>query len=363
MPPSAGTAMLETRDVARFFDVSRPLLQRALSREPRRILRAVDGVSFAIPKGTTLSLVGESGCGKSTVARLVVGLYGPTRGSVIFDGRDLAEARADSAQRRRMQMIFQDPYASLNPRWRVRDIVAEPIRAFGLARDNAAVEARVGELLSHVGLSPLDGQKYPHEFSGGQRQRISIARALSSNPEFLVCDEPTSALDVSVQAQILNLMKDLQAEFGLTYLFISHNLAVVRQVSDRVGVMYLGRLVELAPAETLFGTPRHPYTRALMEAIPDLDMTGRQRIPVGGEVPSPISPPSGCPFHPRCPLVNDRCRTERPELKAARGTPEAAVACHAVEEGRDGGAEAAPAMAEAAAGFRLPPPLRSQAPG
>jgi peptide/nickel transport system ATP-binding protein len=332
-PP--GTPMLETIDVARFFDVSRPLVQRVLAGEGKRMLRAVDGISFAIEKGTTLSLVGESGCGKSTVARLVVGLYAPTRGSVIFDGQDLAEARADSTQRRRMQMIFQDPYASLNPRWRVADIIAEPIRAFGLMQDKAEILARVAELLTQVGLSPLDGQKFPHEFSGGQRQRISIARALSSNPEFLVCDEPTSALDVSVQAQILNLMKDLQARLGLTFLFISHNLAVVRQVSDRVGVMYLGRLVELAPAETLFNSPRHPYTRALMEAIPDLEMTGRQRIPVGGEVPSPISPPSGCPFHPRCPLANDRCITDRPELQAARGTPETQVACHAVEEGRD----------------------------
>jgi peptide/nickel transport system ATP-binding protein len=329
--------MLATRDLARFFDVSRPLIQRVLAGEGKRMLRAVDGVSFAIPKGKTLSLVGESGCGKSTVARLVVGLYGPTRGEVIFDGQDLAQARSDAMQRRRMQMIFQDPYASLNPRWRVRDIISEPIRAFGLLSDRGQIEARVGQLLTQVGLSPLDGQKYPHEFSGGQRQRISIARALSSNPEFLVCDEPTSALDVSVQAQILNLMKDLQRELGLTYLFISHNLAVVRQVSDRVGVMYLGRLVENAPAETLFTTPRHPYTRALMEAIPDLDMTGRQRIPVGGEVPSPISPPSGCPFHPRCPLANDRCKADRPELRPARGTPESEVACHAVEEGRDGG--------------------------
>ena len=342
--------MLETRDAARFFDVSRPLIQRVLAREGRRILRAVDGVSFAIPKGTTLSLVGESGCGKSTVARLVVGLYPPTRGKVVFDGQDLAVARSDPAQRKRMQMIFQDPYASLNPRWRVRDIIAEPIRAFGLERGAAAVQARVGQLLTQVGLSPLDGQKYPHEFSGGQRQRISIARALSSNPEFLVCDEPTSALDVSVQAQILNLMKDLQQKLGLTYLFISHNLAVVRQVSDRVGVMYLGRLVELAEAETLFTTPRHPYTRALMEAIPDLEMTGRQRIPVGGEVPSPISPPSGCPFHPRCPLADDRCRAERPELAPARGTPGTAVACHAVEEGRDGGAQAHDSAAPALAG-------------
>jgi len=277
-------------------------------------------------------LVGESGCGKSTVARLAVGLYRPSAGQVMFDGRDLAEARAASDQRRRMQMIFQDPYASLNPRWRVRDIVAEPIRAFGLLPDRAAQEARVAELLTQVGLSPLDGHKFPHEFSGGQRQRISIARALSSNPEFLVCDEPTSALDVSVQAQILNLMKELQSRMGLTYLFISHNLAVVRQVSDRIGVMYLGRIAELAPAESLFRHPRHPYTRALMEAIPDLDMTGRVRIPVGGEVPSPITPPTGCAFHPRCPLVQPRCKAERPELMPAG---DAMVACHAVEEGRD----------------------------
>ena len=326
------TPMFEVRDVARHFDVSRPLLQRMVAREGKRTLRAVDGVSFAIPKGTTLSLVGESGCGKSTVARLSVGLYAPSAGSVMFDGRDLAEARSLADQRRRMQMIFQDPYASLNPRWRVADIIAEPIRAFGLVKTRGEQENRVAELLTQVGLSPLDGQKFPHEFSGGQRQRISIARALSSNPEFLVCDEPTSALDVSVQAQILNLMKELQQRLGLTYLFISHNLAVVRQVSDRIGVMYLGRLAELAPAESLFKRPRHPYTRALMEAIPDLDMTGRERIPVGGEVPSPISPPSGCAFHPRCPLANDRCKRERPEMKPAG---DAMVACHAVEEGRD----------------------------
>ena len=328
----ADTPMLELRDAARYFDVSRPALQRLIANEGKRILRAVDGVSLSVPKGTTLSLVGESGCGKSTVARLAVGLYRPSAGQVMFDGRDLAEARAASDQRRRMQMIFQDPYASLNPRWRVRDIIAEPIRAFGLLPNRAAEEARVAELLTQVGLSPLDGHKFPHEFSGGQRQRISIARALSSNPEFLVCDEPTSALDVSVQAQILNLMKELQSRMGLTYLFISHNLAVVRQVSDRIGVMYLGRIAELAPAESLFRRPRHPYTRALMEAIPDLDMTGRTRIPVGGEVPSPITPPTGCAFHPRCPLAGPRCKAERPELKPAG---DAMVACHAVEEGRD----------------------------
>lgn len=328
----AETPMLELRDAARYFDVSRPWLQRVIAGEGKRLLRAVDGLNLSVPKGTTLSLVGESGCGKSTVARLAVGLYRPSAGQVMFDGRDLAEARAASDQRRRMQMIFQDPYASLNPRWRVRDIVAEPIRAFGLLPNRAAEEARVAELLTQVGLSPLDGHKFPHEFSGGQRQRISIARALSSNPEFLVCDEPTSALDVSVQAQILNLMKELQSRMGLTYLFISHNLAVVRQVSDRIGVMYLGRIAELAPAESLFRRPRHPYTRALMEAIPDLDMTGRVRIPVGGEVPSPITPPTGCAFHPRCPLAGPRCKAERPELKPAG---DAMVACHAVEEGRD----------------------------
>ena len=328
----ADTPMLELRDAARYFDVSRPLLQRVIAGEGKRLLRAVDGVSLAVPKGRTLSLVGESGCGKSTVARLAVGLYRPSAGQVMFDGRDLAEARAASDQRRRMQMIFQDPYASLNPRWRVRDIIAEPLRAFRLLPNRAAEEARVAELLTQVGLSPLDGHKFPHEFSGGQRQRISIARALSSNPEFLVCDEPTSALDVSVQAQILNLMKELQSRMGLTYLFISHNLAVVRQVSDQIGVMYLGRIAELAPAESLFRRPRHPYTRALMEAIPDLDMTGRARIPVGGEVPSPINPPTGCAFHPRCPLAGPRCKAERPELKPAG---DAMVACHAVEEGRD----------------------------
>jgi peptide/nickel transport system ATP-binding protein len=213
----------------------------------------------------------------------------------------------------------------------VGDIIAEPIRAFGLIAERRAIEDRVGELLSQVGLSPKDSAKFPHEFSGGQRQRISIARALSSNPEFLVCDEPTSALDVSVQAQILNLMKDLQQRLGLTFLFISHNLAVVRHMSDRIGVMYLGRIVELAPGETLFAAPLHPYTRLLLEAIPDLDMTGRQRTPVGGEVPSPISPPSGCAFHPRCPFANDRCKAEAPVLRRVGGTD---VACHAVEEGR-----------------------------
>jgi len=328
-------AFVKVVGLARYFDVSAPWLNRVLEGQPRQVLRAVDGLDFEIRKGETLALVGESGCGKSTVARLVVGLYKPTKGSIVFDGIDMAGlgGRKEMAPlRRRLQMIFQDPFASLNPRWRVSAIIAEPIRAFDLIKDEAAIIARVGELLRQVGLSPADGEKYPHEFSGGQRQRISIARALSSQPEFLVCDEPTSALDVSVQAQILNLMKDLQRQLGLTYLFISHNLAVVHHIADRVGVMYLGRLAEVAPAKTLFALPRHPYTRMLLDTIPDLEMTGRQRMPVAGEVPNPINPPTGCAFHPRCPFANDRCRAEAPlPLLSDTG---AIVACHAVQEGR-----------------------------
>ena len=334
MPSTPSSADFVTAEaVARHFDVSKPWLARAIERSPRVFLKAVDGVSFAVAKGETLSLVGESGCGKSTVARLVVGLYRPTSGRVLFDGLELANLPvAERARcRRRMQMIFQDPYASLNPRWRVRDIVAEPLRAFGLVNGRAELGERVGALLSQVGLSPADGEKYPHEFSGGQRQRISIARALSSNPEFLVCDEPTSALDVSVQAQILNLMRDLQEELGLTYLFISHNLAAVRHISDRVGVMYLGRIVEIAASGTLFAAPRHPYTQMLLEAIPDLAMSGHAREPMGGEVPNPLDPPAGCHFHPRCPFANARCRAETPVLKRYEA---AETACHAVEEGR-----------------------------
>ena len=231
----------------------------------------------------------------------------------------------------RMQMIFQDPYASLDPRWRVRDIIAEPIKAFGLTENRAALRERVSELLLQVGLSPDDGEKFPHEFSGGQRQRVSIARALSSNHDFLVCDEPTSALDVSVQAQILNLMKELQRRLGLTYMFISHNLAIVNHISDHVGVMYLGRLCEVAPKRILFSQPRHPYTRLLLDTIPDLTISGRRRQPVTGEVPNPIQPPSGCAFHPRCPAAYDRCQVEKPHPKSSK---DSLVACHAVEEGR-----------------------------
>ncbi len=316
--------------VSRDFDVSRPWLNRVLEGVPRQLLRAVDGVSFELRRGETLALVGESGCGKSTVARLIVGLHAPSAGRIEFDGVDLASPGASSL-RRRMQMIFQDPYASLNPRWRVRDIVAEPIRVLGVARSKSEIDERVAEQLRQVRLAPEDGEKYPHEFSGGQRQRISIARALSGKPEFLVCDEPTSALDVSVQAQILNLMVALQGGLGLTYLFISHNLAVVSHVADRVGVMYLGRLVELAEAGELFARPRHPYTRMLLDAIPDLAMSGRRRTPVSGEVPNPLDPPAGCAFHPRCPHAGARCRSERP-LPFADGP--SLVACHAVQEGR-----------------------------
>jgi peptide/nickel transport system ATP-binding protein len=328
----ADRPLVRLLEVGRDFDVSRPWLNRVLEGAPRQLLRAVDGVSFDVRRGETLALVGESGCGKSTVARLIVGLYALSRGRIEFDGVDLAAPGTDaSALRRRMQMIFQDPYASLNPRWRVHDIVAEPIRVLGLAASAQAERERVAELLRQVGLAPEDGEKYPHEFSGGQRQRISIARALSGNPEFLVCDEPTSALDVSVQAQILNLMSELQERLGLTFLFISHNLAVVSHIADRVGVMYLGCVVELAGAGALFAAPRHPYTRMLMDAIPDLEMTGKARTPVAGEVPNPLAPPAGCAFHPRCPHADERCRRERPQLL---GQGPAAVACHAVQERR-----------------------------
>ena len=328
------TALVEVKDLAKTFDVSAPWLNRVIERRPREFVHAVDGVSFEIERGHTLALVGESGCGKSTVARLLVGLYKPSRGTVRFDGQDTEAAMRTAEGRalhRRMQMIFQDPYASLNPRWKVLDIIAEPLREHGMVKNDDEAKQRVGELLQSVGLAPADMEKFPHQFSGGQRQRISIARALATQPEFLVCDEPTSALDVSVQAQVLNIMKDLQRQQGLTYLFISHNLAVVRHVADEVGVMYLGRLVELAPKARLFEQPRHPYTRMLLDAIPDIHMTGRSRTPVQGEVPNPLNPPSGCAFHPRCPHANARCSSERPALMEFQGIR---VACHAVEEGR-----------------------------
>ena len=330
--------LVEVRDLSKSFDVSAPWLNRVIERKPRQYVHAVDGVSFSVERGTTLALVGESGCGKSTVARLLVGLYRPSSGEVQFDGVDIARTLKGPeapALRRRMQMIFQDPYASLNPRWKVLDIVAEPLTEHGLIANVDELKARVGELLLSVGMAAADIEKFPHQFSGGQRQRISIARALATQPEFLVCDEPTSALDVSVQAQVLNIMKDLQRQQGLTYLFISHNLAVVRHVSDQVGVMYLGRLVELADKARLFApqtrAARHPYTRMLLDAIPDIHMSGRARTPVQGEVPNPLAPPSGCSFHPRCPLANARCKAERPALMNLDGVK---IACHAAQEGR-----------------------------
>jgi len=334
---TSATPLVEVEGLAKTFDVSPPWLNRVVERKPRQYIHAVDDVAFTIARGTTLALVGESGCGKSTVARLLVGLYTPTRGRVVFDGLDTAGKGRPTSVRRRMQMIFQDPYASLNPRWKVQDIVAEPLREHGFAEGKSGsamdrqLAERVSELLKSVGLAAADAEKFPHQFSGGQRQRISIARALATQPEFLVCDEPTSALDVSVQAQVLNIMKDLQVRHGLTYLFISHNLAVVRHVSDQVGVMYLGRIVEIADKATLFAAPRHPYTRMLLDAIPDIHMSGRSRTPVQGEVPNPLNPPSGCSFQPRCPHANARCKAERPALKMFGG---ALIACHGVEEGR-----------------------------
>jgi peptide/nickel transport system ATP-binding protein len=304
------------------FDVSAPWLNRLVERKPKQYLKAVNDISFTVPAGGCLSIVGESGCGKSTVARLVTGLYPATSGGMRFaPGKSGAPLSA--------QMIFQDPYASLNPRWRVKNIIAEPLRELKLRATPAAITARVEELLTIVGLSVSDGEKFPHEFSGGQRQRISIARALASEPEFLVCDEPTSALDVSVQAQVLNLMRRLQDELGLTYLFISHDMSVVRHMSDRIAVMYLGRIVEEGDTEELFAEPRHPYTRLLLQTIPNIAEPNRNREPTTGEVPSPLKPPSGCTFHPRCPFAIERCAREAPAMQLLPNKTR--VACHLVE--------------------------------
>ena len=318
---AAADTLVEVRGLTRRFDVSAPWLNRVVQRESKRFLTAVESVDMDVRRGTTYALVGESGSGKSTIAKLVLGLISPTSGSVRIDGIDLAagDARANAALRRRVQMIFQDPYASLNPRWRVGEIVGEPIEAFELAPDARSRSLRVGELLEQVGLAAADAAKFPHQFSGGQRQRIGIARALASEPEFIVCDEPTSALDVSVQAQVLNLMRDLQAELGLTYLFITHDLSVVRYMADTVGVLYLGRLVESAPRETLFTAPAHPYTRMLLDAAPRLDGFGREHPTDVGEAPDPIDRPSGCHYHPRCPYRVPECETSYPDVRAFGG--------------------------------------------
>jgi oligopeptide/dipeptide ABC transporter ATP-binding protein len=304
--------------------VSDPLL------EVRDLVKAVDGVSFSIDPGLTLGLVGESGCGKTTTGRLILRLEEPTAGSILFEGRDLA-ALAPAALRglrRRFQVIFQDPYASLNPRMTVGQIVGEPMQVHGLTRQRSETRERVSELLRTVGLLPALADRYPHMLSGGQRQRVGIARALAVEPAFIVCDEPVSALDVSIQAQIINLLEELQERFALTYLFIAHDLSVVRHISDHVAVMYLGRIMELADRDELYARPRHPYTQALLSAVPIPDPVAearRQPTILAGEVPSPLAPPSGCVFHPRCPIAVDDCRRIVPEVREV--TPGHRVAC------------------------------------
>jgi oligopeptide transport system ATP-binding protein len=326
-----GEVLVEVRDLVVHFPITRGILFQ------RRVgaVRAVDGVSFMIRRGETLGLVGESGCGKSTTGRAILQLYRPTAGHVYFDGIDLTQLKGEALRRmrRRMQMIFQDPYASLNPRMTVGSIIAEPLEIHNLARGKAKQE-RVEELLQIVGLNPYFANRYPHEFSGGQRQRIGIARALAVNPDFIVCDEPVSALDVSIQAQIINLLERLQDEFGLTYLFIAHDLAVVRHISDRIAVMYLGKIVELADRQQLYENPLHPYTRALLSAVPIPDPKverRRQRIILTGDVPSPVNPPPGCRFHTRCPLATDICKQVEPAWRTL-GAPDHWVACHHAEK-------------------------------
>jgi len=325
--PKADSTLVEVRGLKKYFPVLKGLIaQRVLG-----WVKAVDDVSFSIRRGETLGLVGESGCGKTTTGRCILQLDRPTQGSVLFDGRDLTRMSDSDLRplRRRMQVVFQDPYSSLNPRMTIGQIIDEPIRVHGMVNNGRERQDRVAELLMVVGLNPLMADRYPHELSGGQRQRVGIARALALEPKFIVCDEPISALDVSIQAQIINLLEELQERFSLTYLFIAHDLSVVRHISDRIAVMYLGKIVEMAPKAD-FARPLHPYTRALVEAIPVADPeTKRKRILLSGEVPSPISPPSGCSFHPRCPYAEARCRTEEPELKEWR--PGHQAACHLVE--------------------------------
>ncbi len=322
----AGETLVSVDDLKMYFPVTAGLIfQRKVAD-----VKAVDGISFEIKRGETLGLVGESGCGKSTTGRAILQLYRPTAGTVNFDGTDLTKIKGGDLRkfRRRMQMIFQDPYASLNPRMSVGSIIAEPLAIHNLAKGKARKD-RVQELLSVVGLNPYYANRYPHEFSGGQRQRIGIARALAVEPDFIVCDEPVSALDVSIQAQIINLLEDLQEKFGLTYLFIAHDLSVVRHISDRVAVMYLGHIAELADRVELYENPLHPYTKALLSAVPVPDPSveqKRERIILTGDVPSPLRPPPGCVFHTRCPIAIDECRERIPEWRSVGN--EHWVACH-----------------------------------
>ena len=310
--------ILEVRNLVKHFPIGGGVFGG-----PPALIKAVDGVSFSIRRGETLGLVGESGCGKTTTGRCILQLEKPTAGEILFEGRDLAALPEGELRkvRRRLQVIFQDPYSSLNPRMTVGQIIAEPLAVHRIVPDRAARATRVRELLGHAGLLPAMARRYPHELSGGQRQRVGIARALAMEPALIVCDEPVSALDVSIQAQIINLLEELQAEFGLTYLFVAHDLSVVRHISDRVAVMYLGKIVEITDRKTLYEDPQHPYTKALLSAVPIPDPAveaGRERVVLGGEVPSPLNPPSGCVFHPRCPIAIDECRGEVPALREIR---------------------------------------------
>ena len=308
--------ILEVKNLKMYF----PVGSGFLSRKPVGYVKAVDDVSFTVQRGETLGLVGESGCGKTTTGRSILQLYKPTAGQVIFDGQDLTSmnTKAMRGMRREMQVIFQDPYSSLNPRMTAGNIIGEPLIVHGLVANKTEYRDKVADLLTNVGLNPYMADRFPHEFSGGQRQRIGVARALSVSPKFIVADEPVSALDVSIQAQIINLLEDLQEQFNLTYLFIAHDLSVVRHISDRVGVMYLGHLVEMAERNEIYRNPIHPYTKALLSAVPIPDPVldaQRERVLLTGEVPSPLNPPSGCVFHPRCPVANDTCSQILPELR------------------------------------------------
>lgn len=318
--------LLEVQNVKKYFPIPSKLFSRK-----KEFVKAVDGVSFTVNKGETLSIVGESGCGKSTTGRMIMKLLDITEGKVIFEGQDITDMTDDQIRplRKEFQMVFQDPYASLNPRLTIKEILEEPLIVHNFNKGNR--NQRVTELLEVVGLNKYHADRYPHEFSGGQRQRIGIARALAVNPKLIIVDEPVSALDVSIQSQVLNLMKDLQEEFGLTYVFIAHDLSVVEHISDRVGVMYLGRLVELATRDELFGKPLHPYTKALLSAVPIPDPTvKRERIILKGDIPSPANPPPGCTFHTRCPFAQETCKIQVPEFRELESGHY--VACHYAEE-------------------------------